>query len=105
MPNRAFAATKSVSSDEVDRQWYVVDAEDLVLGRLATRIATVLRGKHKPSFTPHSDTGDHVIVVNAEKVQLTGRKREQKTYYRHSGYVGISLNSNRWGIAVASTRT
>ena len=88
MPNRAFAATKSVSSDEVERQWYVVDAEDLVLGRLATRIATVLRGKHKPSFTPHSDTGDHVIVVNAEKVQLTGRKREQKTYYRHTGYMG-----------------
>ena len=88
MANRAFAATKSVSSDEVDRQWYVVDAEDLVLGRLATRIATVLRGKHKPSFTPHSDTGDHVIVVNADKVQLTGRKREQKTYYRHSGYMG-----------------
>lgn len=97
MPNRAFAATKSVSSDEVDRQWYVVDAEDLVLGRLATRIATVLRGKHKPSFTPHSDTGDHVIVVNAEKVQLTGRKREQKTYYRHSGYMGgiKSINADR----------
>ncbi len=88
MANRAFAATKSVSSDEVERQWYVVDAEDLVLGRLATRIATVLRGKHKPSFTPHSDTGDHVIVVNADKVQLTGRKREQKTYHRHSGYMG-----------------
>jgi len=88
MANRAFAATKSVSSDEVDRSWYVVDAEDLVLGRLATRIATILRGKHKPSFTPHSDTGDHVIVVNAEKVVLTGRKREQKTYYRHTGYMG-----------------
>jgi len=88
MANRAFAATKSVSSDEVEREWFVVDAEDLVLGRLATRIATVLRGKHKPSFTPHADTGDHVIVVNAEKVQLTGRKREQKTYYRHSGYMG-----------------
>ena len=97
MPNRAFAATKSVSSDEVDRQWYVVDAEDLVLGRLATRIATILRGKHKPSFTPHSDTGDHVIVVNAEKVQLTGRKREQKTYYRHSGYMGgiKSINADK----------
>ena len=88
MANRAFAATKSVSADDVERRWYVVDAEDLILGRLATRVATVLRGKHKPSFTPHSDTGDHVIVVNAEKVQLTGRKREQKTYYRHSGYVG-----------------
>ncbi len=88
MANRAFAATKSVSADEVERRWYVVDAEDLVLGRLATRVATVLRGKHKPSFTPHADTGDHVIVVNAEKVVLTGRKREQKTYHRHSGYMG-----------------
>lgn len=88
MANRAFSATRSVSSDEVERTWYVVDAEDLILGRLATRIATVLRGKHKPSFTPHSDTGDHVIVVNAEKVALTGRKREQKTYYRHTGYMG-----------------
>ena len=88
MANRAFAATKSVSADDVERRWYVVDAQDLILGRLATRVATVLRGKHKPSFTPHSDTGDHVIVVNAEKVQLTGRKREQKTYYRHSGFVG-----------------
>jgi len=88
MANRAFAATRSVSADEVERQWYVVDAQDLVLGRLATRIATILRGKHKPSFTPHADTGDHVIVVNAEKVALTGRKRESKTYYRHSGYMG-----------------
>lgn len=88
MPNRAFAATKSVSADEVERAWYVVDAEDLVLGRLASRIATVLRGKHKPSFTPHADTGDHVIVVNAEKVRLTGNKRQAKTYYRHSGYMG-----------------
>ena len=88
MPNRAFAATRSISSEQVERRWYVVDAEDLVLGRLATRIATVLRGKHKPEFTPHADTGDHVIVVNAEKVRLTGRKREVKTYYRHSGYMG-----------------
>ncbi len=88
MANRAFAATKSVSSDQVERQWYVVDAQDLVLGRLATRIATVLRGKHKPSYTPHADTGDHVIVVNADKVMLTGRKRESKTYYRHTGYMG-----------------
>ena len=65
-----------------------MDAQDLVLGRLATRIATVLRGKHKPTFTPHADTGDHVIVVNADKVALTGRKRESKTYYRHTGYMG-----------------
>ena len=88
MANRAFAATKSVSADQVERRWYVVDAQDLILGRLATRVATVLRGKHKPSFTPHADTGDHVIVVNADKVVLTGRKRERKTYYRHSGYMG-----------------
>jgi len=88
MANRAFAATRSVSTEQVEHRWYVVDAEDLILGRLATRIATILRGKHKPEFTPHADVGDHVIVVNAEKVALTGRKREQKTYYRHSGYQG-----------------
>ncbi len=88
MANRAFAATKSISADQVERRWYVVDAEDLVLGRLCTRIASVLRGKHKPTFTPHADTGDHVIVINAEKVVLTGRKREAKTYYRHTGYMG-----------------
>ena len=88
MANRAFAATKSISADQVERRWYVVDAEDLVLGRLCTRIASVLRGKHKPTFTPHADTGDHVIVINAEKVALTGRKRENKTYYRHTGYMG-----------------
>ena len=70
MPKRAFAATRSVTADEIDRQWYVVDAQDLILGRLATRIATILRGKHKPSFTPHTDTGDHVIVVNADKIVL-----------------------------------
>jgi large subunit ribosomal protein L13 len=88
MANRAFAATRSVSADEIERSWFVVDAEDLVLGRLATRVASILRGKHKPSFTPHADTGDHVIVVNAEKVVLTGRKRENKIYYRHTGYMG-----------------
>jgi len=88
MANRAFAATRSVSADEIERSWFVVDAEDLVLGRLATRVARILLGKHKPSFTPHADTGDHVIVINAEKVVLTGRKRESKTYYRHTGYVG-----------------
>jgi len=88
MAKRAFAATRSVRAEDVERRWYVVDAEDLVLGRLASRVASVLRGKHKPSFTPHVDTGDHVIVVNADKVTLTGRKREQKTYYRHSGWTG-----------------
>jgi large subunit ribosomal protein L13 len=88
MPKRAFAATRSVTADEIERRWFVVDAEDLVLGRLATRVAMVLRGKDKPSFTPHTDTGDHVIVINAEKIVLTGRKREQKTYYRHTGHLG-----------------
>jgi large subunit ribosomal protein L13 len=84
----AHRATQSARPADVERAWYIVDATDLVLGRLATRVASVLRGKHKPSFTPHVDTGDHVIVVNADKVRLTGRKREQKTYYRHTGYPG-----------------
>ncbi len=72
----------------VERAWFVIDAEGQVLGRLATRIATALRGKHKPIFQPHVDTGDFVVVVNAEKVKLTGRKLEQKEYYRYSGYPG-----------------
>ena len=71
-----------------ERAWHVVDAEGKTLGRLATRIADVLRGKHKPVYTPHCDTGDFVVVVNAEKIAVTGRKRAQKTYYRHSGYPG-----------------
>jgi large subunit ribosomal protein L13 len=71
-----------------DRRWFVVDAEGQVLGRLATRVAAILRGKHKPTFEPHVDGGDHVIVVNAEKVQLTGRKLIGKTYRWHSGYIG-----------------
>jgi large subunit ribosomal protein L13 len=86
------AVTRSTRPADVERRWYVVDADDLVLGRLATRVATVLRGKHKATFTPHMDAGDYVIVVNAEKVKLTGRKREQKTYYRHTGHTG-SLKS------------
>lgn len=84
----AHRATQSAKPAEVVRSWYVVDARDQALGRLATRVASVLRGKHKPTFTPHVDTGDHVIVVNADKVKLTGRKREQKIYYRHTGYPG-----------------
>ena len=88
MGAQAHSATKSAKPAEVVRGWYVIDATDAVLGRLSTRVASVLRGKHKPSFTPHVDTGDFVIVVNAEKVKLTGQKREQKTYYRHSGYPG-----------------
>jgi large subunit ribosomal protein L13 len=85
---QAHRATKSAKPAEVEHRWYVVDATDQVLGRLASRLATVLRGKHRPIFTPHVDTGDFVIVVNAEKVRLTGRKREQKIYYRHTGYTG-----------------
>ena len=73
---------------EVERTWYVVDASDRVLGRLATRIASYLRGKHKPQFTPNADTGDFIIVVNAEKIRLTGNKLEQKVYYHHTGYPG-----------------
>lgn len=74
--------------EDFDRDWYVVDANDQVLGRLATQIAMRLRGKHKPIFTPHVDTGDFVVVINADKVQLTGRKTDQKMYWRHSGYPG-----------------
>jgi len=85
---QAHKATKSAKPAEIERHWYVVDATDQVLGRLATRVASVLRGKHRAIYTPHVDTGDFVIVVNAEKVRLTGRKREQKTYYRHTGYTG-----------------
>lgn len=80
--------TYSPKPGEVTRAWHVIDAEDVVLGRLATEVATLLRGKHKPTFAPHVDTGDFVIIVNAEKVALTGHKREQKFAYRHSGYPG-----------------
>jgi large subunit ribosomal protein L13 len=73
---------------EVDKKWYLVDAKDKVLGRLATQIAMRLRGKHKPIFTPHADTGDFVVVINADKVTLTGRKWANKIYYHHSGYIG-----------------
>ena len=73
-----------------ERKWYVVDAEGKTLGRLAAEVAKVLRGKNKPTITPHVDTGDHVIVINAEKVRFTGKKLEQKTYFRHSGYPGGS---------------
>jgi large subunit ribosomal protein L13 len=77
-----------VKPKDVDRRWYVVDADGVVLGRLAARVAAVLRGKHKPIFVPHQEVGDMVIVVNAEKVALTGKKRTDKIYYRHSGYAG-----------------
>ena len=74
--------------NEIERQWWLVDAEGVPLGRLATQVARVLRGTHKPIYTPHLDTGDHVVVINASKVALTGKKEEQKTYFRHSGYMG-----------------
>ena len=80
--------TWHAKTDEIERRWYVVDAEGQTLGRLATRIADTLRGKRKPEYTPHVDTGDFVVVVNAEKIAVTGKKREQKIYYRHSGYPG-----------------
>ncbi len=80
--------TYSAKPGEITREWYLVDAEGKTLGRLATQIADTLRGKRKPQFTPHVDTGDFVIVVNAEKVAVTGNKLDQKRYYRHSGYPG-----------------
>ena len=80
--------TYSAKSAEVERKWFVVDAEGVILGRLAVEVARRLRGKHKPLFTPHVDCGDHIIVVNAEKVRLTGNKRDQDVFYWHTGYPG-----------------
>jgi len=80
--------TYQANAQDRERDWYVVDAEAKTLGRLATQIANVLRGKHKPTYTPHVDVGDFVVVVNAEKVAVTGKKREDKRYWRHSGYPG-----------------
>ena len=81
-------STPFPSSKTIEREWHVLDAEGQVLGRLATRIATILMGKHKPSYTPFLDCGDHVVVVNAEKIVLTGNKMNDKIYYRHTGYPG-----------------
>ncbi len=80
--------TRSIKPAEVEKNWHLIDADGLVVGRLAVIIANRLRGKHKPSFTPHVDCGDHVVVINAGKVRLTGNKRAQKTYYKHTGYIG-----------------
>lgn len=80
--------TYMANPDKIERKWYVVDAEGCTLGRLASGVASVLRGKNKPQFTPHVDTGDYVIVINADKVKVTGKKLEQKIYYNHSDYVG-----------------
>lgn len=81
-------ATYMAKAQDVERKWYLVDASGKTVGRLASEIATVLRGKNKPTYTPHVDTGDHVIVINAEKVVFTGKKLDQKVYKRHSGYIG-----------------
>ncbi len=88
--------TYSTKPSEIERVWYVVDAEDMVLGRVATEVARILRGKHRPIFAPHLDAGDHVIIVNAAKVVLTANKGQQSFYYRHSGYPG-SLRATSYG--------
>jgi len=80
--------TYTATPSDISQKWFIVDAEGMVLGRLASEVAKILRGKHKPTFTPHMDTGDNVIVINAAKVRVTGRKAEQKTYFSHTGYMG-----------------
>jgi large subunit ribosomal protein L13 len=86
--------TYTAKSGDIERRWYVVDADGKTLGRLASRIATVLKGKHKPIYTPHADVGDYVIVINADKIHVTGRKMVKKVYYRHSGYPGGLKSTN-----------
>jgi large subunit ribosomal protein L13 len=92
-------STWTVRPGDIERKWYIVDASDLILGRLATRIATVLRGKHRPQYSPHADCGDHVIVINAEKIRVTGNKENDKIYYRHTRFAGglksITLEKQR----------
>ena len=88
--------TYSATPSEVEQKWYLIDAEGAVLGRLAALVATRLRGKHKPTFTPHIDCGDHIVVINAEKVTLTGNKRDGKLHYWHTGYPG-GIKSRRYG--------
>jgi large subunit ribosomal protein L13 len=80
--------TFSATPKDIQHRWFLIDADGMILGRLASEIAKIIRGKHKPIFTPHMDTGDHVIVINASKVRVTGRKAEQKQYFRHTGYMG-----------------
>ena len=80
--------TKSATPATVDKKWHLIDADGLVVGRLASIVANILRGKHKPSFTPHIDCGDNVVIINADKVRFTGRKTQQKVYYKHTGYAG-----------------
>jgi len=92
--------TRSLKPSEVEKKWLLVDAEDIVLGRLATQVAHRLRGKHKPGFTPHVDCGDNVIIINADKVKVTGRKLEQKHYHWHTGWIG-GIKSERWDATLA----
>ena len=80
--------TFSIKAKEIEKKWFIVDATDLIVGRLASRLAIILKGKHKPSYTPHMDCGDNVIVINADKLKFTGKKLDDKTYYRHTGYPG-----------------
>lgn len=87
-----------VNPREVERKWFIVDADGVTLGRLATKVASILRGKHKPEYTPHQEVGDYVIVVNAGKINVTGRKRERKMYYRHTGYPGALRDDNFAGV-------
>ncbi len=86
--------TESIKKSEIQRNWWVADAEGQTLGRFASKIATVLRGKHKPNYTPHMDMGDFVVVVNAEKIRVSGNKETEKTYFRHTGYPGGTKESN-----------
>ena len=86
--------TISAKTENVVRDWYLVDAKDKTLGRLSTEIATRLRGKHKPIYTPHVDTGDYIVVINASKITVTGKKMEDKMYYKHTGYIGNMKSSN-----------
>lgn len=81
-------STYSAKPADIEREWHIIDAENQIVGRLASRVATLLRGKHKPSYTPHMDTGDHVIVINADKVRFSGNKESDKEYFRHTGYPG-----------------
>ena len=99
-PTGANVATYSPKASEIERSWHLVDAEGMVLGRLATEVATLLRGKHKPTFAPHIDTGDHVVIVNADKIVLTSGKSDSKIVYRHSGYPG-GLRSETYGSKMA----
>ena len=86
--------TTSIRLEEITRDWYLIDAQDQIIGRLASRVAKILRGKNKPYFTPHMDMGDFVIIINAEKIKVTGNKEEDKNYFRHSGYPGALTKIN-----------